>query len=124
VREPAADLAICLALLSAYTHVALDPSIVALGEVGLAGEVRRVPGIERRLVEARRMGFTRALVPRGVEAPGGIDARVAPDLRAVLDVIEEARSASNPGTETTQRATLDAVPAAEIRTLLPRLSAP
>ena len=124
VREPAADLAICLALLSAYTHVALDPSLVAIGEVGLAGEVRRVPGIERRLLEAKRMGFTRALVPRGVAAPKGLDIRVAPDLRAALDVIEEARSTSDPRTETASRVTLGAVPAAEISTLLPRVSAP
>jgi DNA repair protein RadA/Sms len=124
VREPAADLAICLALLSAHTHVALDPCIVALGEVGLAGEVRRVPGIERRLAEARRMGFTKALVPRGVAAPSGIEVRVAADLRAALDVIDEARNASEARTETARRATLGEVPAAEVSTLLPRATAP
>jgi DNA repair protein RadA/Sms len=124
VREPAADLAICLALLSAYTHVALDPSMVAIGEVGLAGEVRRVPGIERRLAEARRMGFTKALIPRGVEAQAGIDVRVAPDLRTALEVIEEARDAGTPRLKTARRATLSDVPAAEIPALLPRVSAP
>ncbi len=124
VREPAADLALCLAMLSAYRHIALDASLVAVGEVGLAGEVRRVPGIDRRLIEAKRMGFTRALVPRGVSGPVGMDVRIVPDLRAVLDVIEEAGIAALPGTQATQRATLGEVPAAEFSTQLPRASAP
>jgi DNA repair protein RadA/Sms len=64
VREPAGDLAAFLALSSALDDVAVDPGLVALGEVGLGGEVRRVPGIERRLAEAARLGFTRAIVPR------------------------------------------------------------
>lgn len=124
VREPAADLAICLSLLSAHNHVALDPSIVALGEVGLAGEVRRVPGIERRLAEAKRMGFTKALVPRGVQAPPGIDVRVAADLSVAVDTIDEARRASEASPQMAQRATLGVVPAAEIPSPLPRASAP
>ena len=63
VREPASDLALCLALCSARAGVALDEGCVAVGEVGLGGEIRRVPGMERRLSEAARMGFRRALVP-------------------------------------------------------------
>lgn len=63
VREPAADLALCLALLCAAEGVALNPDVVALGEVGLGGEVRRVPGIERRIGEARRLGFETAIAP-------------------------------------------------------------
>lgn len=45
----------------------MDPSVVAFGEIGLGGEVRRVPGSERRLAEAYRLGFRTALVPRGVD---------------------------------------------------------
>jgi DNA repair protein RadA/Sms len=63
VTEPAADLAVALALASVLTERALPPDLVAFGELGLAGEVRQVPGAERRLAEARRAGFTRALVP-------------------------------------------------------------
>lgn len=63
VREPAADLAMCVALHSAHTGNAIDPATVILGEVGLGGEVRRVHSLERRLTEAARMGFERAIVP-------------------------------------------------------------
>ncbi|MGO1315919.1 MAG: DNA repair protein RadA [Cellulomonadaceae bacterium] len=74
VTEPAADLALALAVNSAHLQVALPPGTIAVGEVGLAGEIRRVPAIERRLSEAARLGFTRAIVPAGtlVNAPDGI----------------------------------------------------
>jgi DNA repair protein RadA/Sms len=82
VREPAADLALCLALCSGITGSPLPEDLVAFGEVGLAGEVRRVPGIERRLGEAARLGFRRAVVPRGAE---GVR-RAAMDVSQVTDV--------------------------------------
>jgi DNA repair protein RadA/Sms len=63
VTEPAADLALALAITSARRDVALPPDLVVIGEIGLAGEIRRVSGVERRLAEAARLGFTRALVP-------------------------------------------------------------
>lgn len=73
VRETAADLAVCLAIHSAKHDLALPARTVAIGEVGLGGEVRRVPNIDRRLREAERLGFRDALVPRGTErAAGGI----------------------------------------------------
>jgi len=65
VREPAADLPLCLALNSAARNKCVADDVVAIGEVGLGGEVRRVPGLQRRLAEAARLGFRRALVPRG-----------------------------------------------------------
>ncbi len=72
VTEPAADLAMALAITSARTDVALPSDVVVLGELGLAGEVRRVTGLDRRLAEAARLGFTHALVPpdHGVTVPG------------------------------------------------------
>lgn len=74
VTEPAADLAIALALASSVRDTPLPGTLIALGEVGLAGDVRRVGGIKRRLAEAARLGFAFALVPRGQggEAPEGI----------------------------------------------------
>lgn len=69
LREPAGDLALCLALASAASGSPVDPAVVAVGEVGLGGEVRRVEGMQRRLAEAARMGFARAMVPPG-EWPG------------------------------------------------------
>ena len=63
VSEPAGDLAVALALASSFHDVALDSSTVFMGELGLNGEVRRVPQLERRLTEAARHGFRRAVVP-------------------------------------------------------------
>jgi DNA repair protein RadA/Sms len=85
VREPAADLAMCLALFSAVTKSPLDERAVALGEVGLSGEVRRVPAIARRLSEARRLGFEMAFVPFGFdEQVKGLRLIRVPDIAAAF----------------------------------------
>lgn len=63
VGEPAADLAVCMALVSAATGRPVPADLVAFGEVGLGGEVRQVPHVPRRLEEAARLGFRRAVVP-------------------------------------------------------------
>lgn len=67
IQEPAADLAIALAVASGAQGLALPADLIALGEVGLAGEIRRVQGVSQRLNEAFRLGFKRALVPTGSE---------------------------------------------------------
>jgi len=58
IAEPAADLAICMAILSSFKNKALDPKTAAFGEVGLLGEIRGVGYEERRIKEAKRLGFT------------------------------------------------------------------
>jgi DNA repair protein RadA/Sms len=63
VTEPAADLALALAVASAVTDMPLRGDVVAFGEIGLAGELRQAARPERRLAEASRLGFTRAIVP-------------------------------------------------------------
>lgn len=68
MTEPAADLALALAVASAAKGLALPADLVAIGEVGLAGEIRKVSGVLRRLNEAYRLGFKRALVPAGSDA--------------------------------------------------------
>ncbi|MET0496056.1 MAG: DNA repair protein RadA [Actinoplanes sp.] len=65
VTEPAADLAMALAVASGALNLAMAPHLVAIGEVGLTGEVRRVGAVGRRLAEAARLGFKFALVPPG-----------------------------------------------------------
>jgi DNA repair protein RadA/Sms len=62
-QEPAADLAIAIALASAGHDAPMPATLCAIGEVSLSGDVRRVPALERRLAEAARLGFTTALVP-------------------------------------------------------------
>lgn len=69
VSEPGADLGIALAIASSFRNSGIDPQLVAVGEVGLSGELRAVPQVERRLNEAARLGFERCLVPR-VSLPG------------------------------------------------------
>jgi DNA repair protein RadA/Sms len=69
--EPAADLAVCLAVASSWSGRPLRPSMVALGEVGLGGELRRVGATAKRLAEAGRLGFTEALVPGGGDGRDG-----------------------------------------------------
>ena len=64
IGEPAADLAISLALWSSFRDQSLDRETIAIGEVGLTGEVRGVQQPERRLHEAAKLGFKRAIVPR------------------------------------------------------------
>lgn len=63
LREPAADLAVCIALMSSYFDVPAPPSLVAWGEVGLTGEVRGVGHGILRLHEASRLGFSNFLIP-------------------------------------------------------------
>jgi DNA repair protein RadA/Sms len=64
--------------------------VVAIGEVGLAGEVRRVSGVQRRLAEAERMGFRLAIVPAGSGdaaakgTAGGIEVREVEDIREAM----------------------------------------
>ncbi|PAM96074.1 DNA repair protein RadA, partial [Flavobacterium sp. IR1] len=64
VSDPSADLAIAVAVASAVLDTNFPTRVVALGEVGLAGDLRRVPGLERRVGEAARLGFDLAVVPR------------------------------------------------------------
>jgi DNA repair protein RadA/Sms len=92
VVEPAADLALALAITSARRDVALPADVVVIGELGLAGEVRRVAGIERRLAEAARLGFTHALVPPDSgRAPEGMRLTEVRDVGVVLDAIRPSR---------------------------------
>lgn len=63
VTEPAADLGVCLAAVSSLSGRPIPPDVVSCAEVGLGGELRQVHRLERRLGEAARLGFTRAIVP-------------------------------------------------------------
>jgi DNA repair protein RadA/Sms len=86
IAEPAADLALALAIASAAKDTPLPPGVVALGEVGLSGEIRRVGGTGRRLAEAARQGYKVALVPPDAgAAPAGMRLVEVPDLGAAFD---------------------------------------
>jgi DNA repair protein RadA/Sms len=93
VSEPGLDLALAVALASSLRDQPVRPGTVVIGEVGLLGELRQVSGLERRVREAARLGFTSALVPaggRGRPTPeiAGLDLRPATTLReAIADAL-------------------------------------
>ncbi len=83
--EPAVDLGVALAVVSAVTGVAVPGDLVACGEVGLAGELRQVGSLDRRLGEAARLGFRTVLVPSTApDAPAGCRALRARGLREAI----------------------------------------
>jgi DNA repair protein RadA/Sms len=88
VTEPAADLALALAVGSAARDVPLRQDLVVLGEVGLSGEVRPVGAVGRRLSEAARLGFSHAMVPSGSGPfPSGIRVLEADNLATALRAV-------------------------------------
>jgi DNA repair protein RadA/Sms len=93
VTEPAADLAIALAVASAAGDLPLPPDLVVVGELGLSGDVRRVGAVSRRLAEAQRLGFERALVPPGCGPfPPGMRVLEAADLGEALRAVAPRRA--------------------------------
>jgi DNA repair protein RadA/Sms len=82
VSEPGADLAVALAIVSATNAAPVAPDTVVIGELGLGGEVRQVPQIGRRLVEAQRLGFLRAIVPASTPDVAGIQLIRVADLES------------------------------------------
>jgi len=87
VVEPASDLAVTLAVVSSHLDRPPARGVVAIGEVGLAGEIRPVAGTSRRLAEAARLGFRRALVPASTDelvAPEGMQVTRVADLPAAV----------------------------------------
>jgi DNA repair protein RadA/Sms len=100
ITEPAADLAVLLALVSSAGGRPLDGGTVACGEVGLAGEVRRVPHLPQRLAEAARLGFRRAIVPASASVE--VDGLDVVGVRSVEEAVAAAglvgeRRAVEPG---------------------------
>jgi DNA repair protein RadA/Sms len=85
--EPGGDAAVALAVASSALSRPLAPDLVACGEVGLGGELRQVHRTERRLAEAARLGFTRAVVPRSApDPPGGMRVARSPSIVDALRV--------------------------------------
>jgi DNA repair protein RadA/Sms len=72
IAEPAADLAILVAILSSVKNRPLKDKLIVFGEVGLAGEIRPVQRGQDRLREAAKLGFTTAIVPRANDPRGKI----------------------------------------------------
>src|SRR3990170_3764245 len=86
--EPGLDLPLAIALASSVRDRPVAPGTVAIGEVGLLGELRSVAGLDRRLGEAARLGFSRAIVPRDgrrrVNVPSGLELLEASTVREAI----------------------------------------
>ncbi|MFB2767953.1 DNA repair protein RadA [Pelatocladus sp. BLCC-F211] len=85
VEEPAVDLGVAIAIVASFRDRVVDPGTVLIGEVGLGGQVRPVSQMELRLKEAAKLGFKRAIVPKGQKFPS-LDIEILP-VSKVIDAI-------------------------------------
>jgi len=85
VDEPAADLAVAIAIVSAHRGVAPRERLACFGELGLTGAVRPVGQSERRLREAAKLGSTVALAPAGTVSAGGVSVRTAVTVQQAIE---------------------------------------
>jgi len=86
--DQAADLAVCMAIASAAAGRQIDEDIVVFGEVGLGGEIRSVVGVEKRIAEAKKLGFKRAIAPKSAHKTAFITP--VSDLRtALIDYLQK-----------------------------------
>ncbi|MDN5274572.1 MAG: radA [Candidatus Saccharibacteria bacterium] len=87
LADPAADLAICMAIASAAAGKRLSDELVVFGEVGLGGEIRSVHSSDRRIAEAKKLGFTQAIAPKSAQKDSFI--KGVGDLRqALIDYLQ------------------------------------
>ena len=88
--EPGADLPVILAVASSYRDRPVDSQLVAIGEVGLTGEIRSVSHLNQRLAEVSRLGFTRCIIPKNsaekLEIPNGLTIYRAKNLMEAIEV--------------------------------------
>ncbi len=88
--EPGADLPVVLAIASSYRDTPVDHSLVAIGEVGLTGEIRSVSNLSQRLSEVRRLGFTKCVIPRNgtekLEIPDGLTVYRVRNLQEAIEI--------------------------------------
>ncbi|HCR49322.1 MAG TPA: DNA repair protein RadA, partial [Bacteroidetes bacterium] len=91
LEEPAVDLGVVVAVASSFRDVPADSGTVLIGEVGLGGELRTVSHVERRLNEAAKLGFERAVLPKtnlkGIARPEGLEVIGVERLSEVLDLV-------------------------------------
>jgi DNA repair protein RadA/Sms len=89
ITEPAADLAVAVAITSSYRNQRVQSDMVLVGEIGLSGELRSVSQLDRRLGEAAKLGFQRSLYPSPSAAPK-VDGLVVAGVRSVADAVDMA----------------------------------
>lgn len=85
IREPAADLAICMAIASASKGMQLKKNAVVFGELGLSGELRHVPHVDKRVAEAKKLGFDIAIGPKGKDLKTDTFLHSVQDVKSALN---------------------------------------
>ena len=89
--EPAADLAVVLAMASSFREIAVGDDLAAIGEIGLSGEIRSVPAIDQRLQEIARLGFRRCVIPaylkESIKKPDGLKILPAKNVRDAINAV-------------------------------------
>jgi DNA repair protein RadA/Sms len=88
LNDPAADLAICMAIASAAAGKRLGDELVVFGEVGLGGEIRSVHSADRRVAEAQKLGFTQAIAPKSVQKKNSFIKGVGDLRQALIDYLQ------------------------------------
>ena len=87
--EPGADLPVVLAVASSYRDQVIDSELVAIGEVGLTGEIRSVSNMNQRLGEVARLGFKKCIIPRNgsdkLEIPAGLTVYRVRNIREAIE---------------------------------------
>ena len=90
LEEPAADLSVVLAVASSYRDQPISDDLVAIGEVGLTGEIRAVSNLSQRLSEVARLGFHKCIIPRSgsekAEIPNGLEVYKVRNLREAVEI--------------------------------------
>ena len=91
IEETAVDLGVCAAIASGFRDITIPGDLLFIGEVGLGGELRAVSQLEKRLSEAAKLGFRRAVVPKrslaGIHIPDGFEAIGAVNLSDALRML-------------------------------------
>lgn len=89
--EPACDLGIICSIASSFRNIPIDTKTIVIGEVGLTGEIRGVSLIEKRILEAKKLGFSRCVIPkenvRGIDIPNGISIIPASNIHEALEAL-------------------------------------
>jgi DNA repair protein RadA/Sms len=89
--EPACDLGVALAIASSFRNLYIDSKTILIGEVGLTGEIRGVNFIEKRIIEAQKIGFEKCIIPkentRGIEITPNINIVAVDNIYEALDEV-------------------------------------
>ena len=87
VTEPAADLGIALAILTCVRDVVFDAQTAIIGEIGLSGEIRAVNNIEKRIIEAQKLGFKKIIIPESNDINEDINGIEIIRVKRILEAI-------------------------------------